>query len=564
VAGICCKLDGLPLAIELAAARIRHLPTQTIYEKLEKGLQVLTGGARDLPQRQRTLRNSIAWSYNLLDDGERVQLARLAVFRGGCSLLAVEAVCEGLSIDVLDGLASLVDKSLVQKKETPQGEARFVMLELILEYAHEQLEASGEAEAIRRQHARYFVALAERAEVELRLPYQKYWFHLLEMEIDNLRAALEWSLGGGDITLGIRIASGTFLYWYLCGRQDEGIRWTQHLLMQINEAEPAHQIRLLRSAARLNMYRDRGTALRLSRQALAIARDYGDKTQLAWALCTMDTVLVGNPKEKAVSQEALALFRELDDLQGIARVVNNIGEHARVIGDDERAKRAYQESLILAERMGDTALQYTLLVNNAFIAQHEGNHWEAIRLLRRSLALSQDIGVPADVARILLTLAGSLGALGRPRRAAHLLGAAYAYLERRGALIDPNDLPELDRNMAFVRAQLGEAAFEQAWAEGQALTLEQAVAHATSDSDALLIPRCGPDKVSQPPGGLTRRELEVALMVAEGKSNREIAEAFVIAERTVEGHVSNILSKLGFRSRTQVSIWVIENKLSGR
>ena len=215
VAGICCRLDGLPLAIELAAARVRHIPPQDIYERLENRLHVLTDGARDLPLRQRTLRNTIEWSYNLLDGDERLLFARLAVFRGGCSLEAVEAVCgEDLSIEVFDGLASLVDKSLVQHKETSEGEARFVLLEMIHEYAREQLEASGELETLRRQHAAYFVGLAERAEPELRLAHQKYWFHLLEMEIDNLRAALEWSLGSGDITVGIRIMSGTFLYWH--------------------------------------------------------------------------------------------------------------------------------------------------------------------------------------------------------------------------------------------------------------------------------------------------------------------------------------------------------------
>ena len=202
VAGICCRLDGLPLAIELAAARVRHLPPQEIYDRLENRLHVLTQGARDLPLRQRTLRAAIEWSYNLLDSSERLLLVRLAGFRGGCSLAAVEAVCgEDLSTEVFDGLASLVDKSLVQRKETSEGEARFVLLEMIHEYAREQLQASGELEMLRRQHAVYFGELAERAETELRLAHQKYWFHLLETEIDNLRAALEWSLESGDITV---------------------------------------------------------------------------------------------------------------------------------------------------------------------------------------------------------------------------------------------------------------------------------------------------------------------------------------------------------------------------
>ena len=567
VAGICCRLDGLPLAIELAAARVRHIPPQDIYGRLEKRLHVLTGGARDLPLRQRTLRTAIEWSYNLLDSSEKLLFARLAVSRGGCSLEAVEAVCsEDLSIEVFDGLASLVDKSLVQRKETSEGEARFVLLDMIHEYAREKLQASGELVMLRRQHAVYFGELAERAETELRQAHQKYWFHLLETEIDNVRAALEWSLESGDVTYAIRMMSGTILYWIVYGRQDEGIQWTQQLLARINEAAPEHQIRLLRSAALLIIYRDREAANRLAQRAVAIARGYGDKRQIGWSLWALSTTFLGGSEAEALTQEALVLLRDVGDQPGLGLVFNSIGERARLNGDDARARSAYEESLAIAERTGDTRRQYYVLFNLAFIAQHEGDHQEAIRVLHRSLALCQDLGVPTDVAQELLALAGSLGAIGEPVRAARLFGAAYAILQRSGALIDPSDQPEHDRNIAFVRGQLGEAAFESAWAEGQKMTLDQAVAHAhiPSDADAPLIPRPRLDQESRPPGGLTRRELEVALLIAEGKSNREIADAFVIAERTVEGHVSNILAKLDFRSRTQVSIWVMENRLAGR
>ena len=563
VAGITCRLDGLPLGIELAAARIRHLLPQEIYDRLENRLHLLTGGARDLPLRQRTLHMAIEWSYDLLDGDERLLLARLAIFRGGCSLEAVEAVCsEDLSIEVFDGLASLVDKSLVQRKGASEGEARFVLLEMIHEYAREQLEVSGELETLRRQHAVYYAELAERAETELWLARQKYWYHLLEMEIDNLRAALEWSLESGDVTFGIRMMSGTFLYWYIYGRQDEGIHWTQRLSTRMKEVVPEYRIRLLRSMALLISYWDREAAVQLSQQALVIARDYGDRTQLAWSLWALSSTLAGGPEAEALNQEAFALFQELDDQQGLAQVLNSMGEHARLSGDDERARRVYEESLTIAERTGNIRRQYSVLYNLAFIAQHEGDHQEAIHLLRRSLALCQDMGVPAEIARELLALAGSLGAVGEPMRAARLFGAAHAFFQRSGALVDPNDQPEHDRNIAFVRAQLGETTFADTWAEGQEMTLDQAVAHARTASDSDLPPTPQPRLNKEFPGGLTRRELEVALLIAEGKSNREIAEVLVITERTVEGHVSNILSKLAFRSRTQVSVWVIENGLS--
>ena len=521
VAGICCRLDGLPLAIELAAARVRHLPPHDIYARLEQRLHVLSGGARDLPLRQRTLRNTIEWSYNLLDGDERLLFARLAIFRGGCSLEAAEAVCgEDLPVEVFDGLASLVDQSLVQHKETSEGEARFVQLEMIHEYAREQLEAGGELEALCRKHAAYFVGLAERAEVELRRAHQQYWFHLLEMEIDNLRAALQWSLGSGDIAVGIRIISGTLLYWHIYGRQDEGIRWTQHLLAQMDETPsatgPAYQVRLLRCAAHLISYRDSATAVQLSRQALLTARACGDKAQLGWALYTMgalDPAFTSEPETGELTgalAEAQALFRELDDQQGIAQVLNSIGEHARLSGDDERARRAYEGSLEIFERLGDTRAQYSLLYNMAFVAQHEGDHQEAIRLLRRSLALCQDVGVPAEVARELLALAGPLGAAGDAVGAARLFGAADAFFQHSGALVDPDDQPEHDRNIAFVRAELGEAAFAVAWAEGQAMTLDQATAYAHTASGFELpsTPQPRFDRVSDQPGDLTRRERE--------------------------------------------------------
>lgn len=562
VAGICCRLDGLPLAIELAAARVRHIPASEIYMRLSNPLQILTDGTRDLPLRQRTLRNTIAWSCNLLADGEKRLLSRLAIFRGGCALEAVEAVCGDESpAAILDELASLVDKSLVQRIENPGGAARYVLLAVIHEYACEQLAAGDGLDAMGRRHAHYFAELAERAEVEMRRAQQKTWFHLLQTEIDNLRGALAWSVAN-DITLGIRIISGTLLYWHIYGRQDEGIRWIQSLLARIDEAPKTHQVRLLRSAAHLVSYRDNSAAVQLGRQAVVAARSQGDKAQLGWALYGLGALEPPAADEPDMLPghlaEAEALFGELEDQAGLAHVLNSIGEFARVRGEDERAWRAYAASLGIFEQLGDRRAEYTLLYNLGFIAQHTGDHREAIRLLRRSLSLCQELGVPAEVARELLALAGSLGVVGDTAGAARLFAAADACLKQSGALLDPDDLPEHERNIGFLRAALGSDRFDAAWAEGQAMALDEAAAFACTAADTALSP--GPD-----PGiargrdtydGLTRREREVAQLIAEGLSNREIAAALVVTERTVEGHVSNILGKLGFHSRTQISAWV--------
>ena len=323
---------------------------------------------------------------------------------------------------------------------------------VIHEYAREQLEAGDELDAISRRHALYFAELAERAEVEMRRAQQKIWFHLLQTEIDNLRAALAWSVGS-DIALGIRIISGTLLYWHIYGRQDEGIRWTQHLLARIDEAPKAQQVRLLRSAAHLVSYRDNSAAVQLGRQAVAVARSQGDKAQLGWALYGLGALEPPAADEPdslpGPLAEAEALFRELEDQAGLAHVLNSIGEFARVRGEDERARRAYAASLDIFEQLGDRRAEYTLLYNLGFIAQHTGDHREAIRLLRRSLALCQELGVPAEVARELLALAGSLGVVGDPAGAARLFGAADAFLQQSGALLDPDDLPEHERNIGY-------------------------------------------------------------------------------------------------------------------
>jgi predicted ATPase/DNA-binding CsgD family transcriptional regulator len=559
VAGICCRLDGLPLALELAAARVRHISLQNIYDRLEKRLPILTGGAHDLPTRQRTLRTAIQWSYDLLESSERRLFVRLAVFRGGCSLEAVEAVCaKELPVGALDGLTSLVDKSLVQQKETAGGEARFSLLDMIREFAHEHLAASGELETIRHSHAAYYAELADRAEPELRLTNQKDWFYLLETEIANMRAALEWSLERGDVTAASRVISGTYLYWIVYGRQDEGIHWAQLLLARINDVAPEHHVRLLRSAVLLLAYRGREAARQLARRAVAAARADGDKRELGWCLWALSTTLPSDEEAEAVCQEAMVLLRDVADQPGLGLVYNSIGEHARLSGDHARARSAYERSLAIAKATGDARRQYYVWYNLAFVAQREGDHHEAIRALRRSLVLCQELGVPTDVVQELLALAGSLGALGEPLRAARLFGAAQAYLQSSGTLIDPSDQPEHDRNMALVRAQLGEAAFDAAWAAGQAMTFEQAVAYAQTAFEVNGLAGSPSQHTGEfhAASDLTRREREVALRVAEGKSNRAIAEELVITERTVEGHVSNILAKRGFRSRAQIAAWV--------
>jgi non-specific serine/threonine protein kinase len=491
IAQICARLDGLPLAIELAASRIKLLTPQTLVERLDSRLNALASGSRDAPPRQQTLRHTIEWSYNLLDEGEKTLFARLAVFRGGRSLEAIETVCgHDLAIDVLDGLASLVDKSLVQQKETPGGEPRFVMLETIHEYAGERLEASGEAGIMRRRHAEYFVELAERAEPELRLARQLYWFQLLELEEDNLRAVLNWSLEGGDVTLGVRLISVLGYFWYAFGHHVEGIGWTDQFLARLDEIPRHYHPKLLISAGHMALLHSVETANHLAMKALNCSRELGDVLNEAWALCILagtttflrDMMRNSLERATALAEEGLSRFRELGYQPGIAQALNVMGEIPLASGDTNRARQVWEECLVVAQQAGDIRRIYLMIANLAVLAQLEGDHERGIELSREALRMARARNNRLDLASELAGLAGSFAATGQPQRAALLLGASAARLEQMGNLLQPTVKPNVDRTIADVRAQLDPATFEAAWDEGRTMTLEQAVAEALEES----------------------------------------------------------------------------------
>ncbi len=485
---ICTRLDGLPLALELAAARCKLFTPQELLERLEgtsehSPLRLLTGGSRDAPPRQRTLRDSIEWSYTLLDEDEQRLLARLAVFRGGRSLSAIESICgEDLSIDVLDGLASLVDKHLVQQKEMPGGVLRFVMLELIQEYAHEQLKAYGEEDTMRRRHAEYFVSMAERAEPELRRAGGDRWFRQLELDLENLRAVLLWSLGAGDVTLGVRLAGALGLFWYGNGHHVEGRRWTHRLLERLDEVPLVYHPSFLLSAGHMACIYDPADGAPLFLRARDSARDLGDRLQMAWALAMLSYAMFRDSSAAMVLvEESLAVFRELDHQPGIAQTLNIIGEIARFCGDDDHAKQAYEEALTLSRQTGEIRRIAIIYTNLAFIALHEGKAERARELGRESLRLARAMNNHLEMAKAPGMLAGALGALGQSKLAARLLGASERAMERLGAFHLPADKWEIDDMIAVVHTQLDETTFQAAWAEGRKLTLEQAVAEALDE-----------------------------------------------------------------------------------
>lgn len=484
VAKICARLDGLPLAIELAAARCKLLPLEALLDRLDSRLNVLTSGSRDAPARQRTLRNTLAWSFNLLNVDEKMLFARLAVFRGGCSLEAAEAICgHDLSIDLLDGLASLVDKSLVQPKETTESEPRFVMLETIHEYAWEQLDASEEGDDVRRRHAEYFVGLAERAAPELRLALYDYWCQRFEHELDNFRSVLEWALGSGDLTLGVRLAGAMGMFWYGQGYHVEGYHWTQQLLEHLDDVPLIYHPQFFVSAGHLASLYELDTAKALFLRDLAVCRELGDQLETAWALIFLSYAMQGEPEAAMpVAEEGLALARDRNHQPAIAQALNVIGEIARINGDDDRAKYAYDQCLAVCQQTGEARRICYMYYGLSHIAQHEGDAEQAMVWGQRGLRLARERKDTNEVANGLAVIAGCLCMVGETQRAARLLGASEAAAERMGAFHHPSDRPEIHRIIATVRGQLDEASFYDAWIEGKQMRLEQAVAAALEES----------------------------------------------------------------------------------
>ena len=407
VAEICVRLDGLPLAIELAAARIKLLPPQAMLGRLGHRLELLRGGARDVPDRHQTLRHAIAWSYDLLEASEQALFRRIAVFTRGCTLEATEVVCQavhdpaadpGQSLEVLDGVASLVDKSLLRQQEQASGEPRFRMLETIREYGLECLTASGEEHAIRRAHADCYLALVEAAEPALTGPEQTTWLERLETEHDNLRAALRWAEEGGEAEIGLRLAGALCQFWLMRGHLREGQEWLARLL-GLAGASPYTAARakaLTRAGHLADNLSDYAAAHAFFAESLAIRRELGEKGSIAAALNDLGWVASHRndfTTARTLSEESLALWRELGDKAGIATSLHNLGWVAYYQGEYAAAYALGQESLGLRRELGDKRGVAFELGGMGRTAHRQGDYRRATALLEEALAMCQDMGV---------------------------------------------------------------------------------------------------------------------------------------------------------------------------
>jgi predicted ATPase/DNA-binding CsgD family transcriptional regulator len=594
IAEICVRLDGLPLAIELAAARSDVYAPGQVLVRLSQRLDILARGATDLPSRQQSLTAAFDWGYDLLPATDQALFRALAVFVGGFTLAGAREV--GGS----DDLTTLVQHSLVRRE--PGEDSRFRMLETVRVYAFERLERNGDRESISRRHAEFMLELAERAGPELLGARQAMWLAQLEREHDDLGGALRWATEHGDLELSLRLAAALWRFWWRHGHLSEGMHWLESV---VDASRDAPEALLDARAAALNgagvLAHVRGEyerALAYISESLALARRLGLQSRMAAALHNLGALAREQeewPRARAAYEESLSIERQIDNSWGIAMSLTNLGALAADQGDPERARTLLNESLTLVRELGDRRGIASVLHNLAAVArdsaewqrsaelyeeslalwrklgdrwgvaaslhdlarvvEHLGSRQRAAILLGESLALFSELGIRQGTAECFVGLASLASANGQAADAARLLGAAEVLRASIGASLAARDRQDLARTVAQVRGTTPAPVLRAAWRAGRELlpdaALRQAHRLAASLSTDGQLPQPTQSEV------LSRRELEVAMLVSEGLTNRQIAERLVISERTADRHVSNILAKLGVTSRAQVAAWAV-------
>jgi predicted ATPase/DNA-binding CsgD family transcriptional regulator len=575
VAEICRRLDGMPLAIELAAARVRTLSTQQIAQRLDNRFNLLTGGARTAPPRHQTLAATLDWSYNLLSEKEQMILQRFSVFAGGATLDAVESVCTGDDVEmagVLNGLSQLVDKSLIAIDRLEHEEIRYFLMETVREYARERLNESGAQEVVRHRHLEFFLKLAREAELNLKGSEQGIWLRMLQLEQENFRSALAWSLEN-DSTKALQLAVALGQFWFMRGYQfGEGMEWLQNILSRSDTTKHkllhAEAFNWLGSLA--YFHNNYATARTAYEKSLELYHEINDKCGVFEVLFNLAEIVALQGDEASKSslftaarlsaEECLVSLRKLGDNWKMAQILTRLGEISRVDEDYEEARSYYEESLVIRRELEDERGVAVSLINLGYVAYHEGAYQKAKNFFEESLIMFQRLKSTRGTIDCLDGLAGVLGAERRPEQAARLFGAAEQLREsaRIGLTVSYPDQIEYDRYKASVRSQLTEETFDAAWAEGRAMNLEQAIEYALDHPVASKTPKSLKEKF----GRLSPRERETAVLIAQGKSNREIAMEMVVGVKTVETYVSRILNKLGFDSRVQIATWAVEVDLA--
>jgi predicted ATPase/class 3 adenylate cyclase len=478
IAEICVKLDGLPLALELAAARAKLLSPQALLARLEQRFDLLTGGPRDMPARQQTLRGTIDWSYGLLGMEEQTLFVRLAVFVGGCTLEAAEAVCGPGGL--LTGLSTLIDNNLLRQQEQPDGEPRFTMLESIRAYALERLEESGETEEVRRLHAGYFVALSERTYEDWRTG-DVDWFSL-ERDHDNVRAALTWLVARDEGELMLRLMSGLTPFWTTRGYLGEGVSWSDEALRLTADSPLPLRARAWEHAAHFAWHREKtGRAKELGQRALVAYRELGDTYREAWTLEILAIVasMTGDARQSdALYEQAAAIFRNHGQLKPLSQTVHNQGLLAMGTGDYARARAFLEESLAGCLELGLDQAAGNTLCDLGILALYERRYEDAAPLFVESLESALRTGWRINIAYTLRGLAGVAAARGEIEAAALMLGAAEKVEEQVGQEVQLYSRPAFAEATASVLERREEPGIAAAWLEGRAMSETDAAAYA--------------------------------------------------------------------------------------
>jgi predicted ATPase/DNA-binding CsgD family transcriptional regulator len=623
VAELCSKLEGIPLAIELAAARVGTLSLEQISKRLEGSLELLTHGGRTVSARQRTIRGTLDWSHQLLSEPERKVFRRLSVFAGGWTLEASEVVVSGESIgqsEVIELLSRLVKKSLVIAELTADSSAvRYRLLNSIRQYALEKLDDSGKIEDVMRAHAEYFLALAEEAEPELIGPREAEWFERLEEELDNFRAALSWASEHGEAELGLRLAGALGSFWFWEGHYDEGRRWIEGVLTQEGPTSALVRAKALGAASllasALNDYaRAKGAAeegLRLSKES---ETENSRRPFFVWNnptpffLNRLANVAMeeGDPERAtALSEESLELSRQANEVQGTVWSLLILAIAATLRADYERAERLYAEGLSLAQELNSAYARFLYFENWGWTALLRGDPARATLLIEEAVGLAGErkrgfmglLSRPLDNLGWAALVGGELGrakaqfaenlarskvrgdkrtllmsleglacvaeAEGEDLRAGRLFGTAKALMGAIGYRLAPQEMAVLEPYRASVRSRLGEADWEKSLAEGGAMGLDQAAAYALSKerSSKHLSPTESPVSSTPGPAELSPREVEVLGLVAEGLTNAQVAQRLFLSPRTVQRHLNSIYHKLGVSSRAVATRFAIEHGL---
>ena len=485
IAKICIHLDGLPLAIELAAARSKLFSPAAFLKRLENRLNTLVSGPCDLPDRHRSLRAMLDWSYNLLKPAEQLLFARLAVFVGGCTIETAEAICAdiaGQTQDVLNVIVSLLDKSLLWHKDQPGGEVRVGMLEIIREYARERLEESGEANILRKRHAQHYLELAEEAELKLMGPDQAPWVERLESELDNIRAALQWALQQPGEDTALRLSTALYQFWQGQGLLSEGRKWLEAALSSSINASDLLAAKAYRAAGAIALYQgDYKWSTRFQEEGLKLLRKVDDKPGIAKAINNLGTIeMHQGHHERAAEfyQESLAIWKELDNIPTVAIILYNLGTLALYQRDYEQATLLLEESQQKSQEAGNKLLLAYILTALGHVLLGQAHYEQAENRIKEGLRIHQELQEKESVPWSLEGMAAVAELQGDWERAARLWGAAEGLRESVGA---PTPLAEKEYYQMLLSAthsRLTAPEWAAAWDTGRAMSLEQAIAYA--------------------------------------------------------------------------------------